>query len=48
MTLNSDTDLRAAKLREQLNYHNHRYYVLDEPEIPDVEYDMMQIGRAHV
>ena len=26
-------------LREALRYHNHRYYVLDDPEIPDAEYD---------
>ncbi|MFN8557784.1 MAG: NAD-dependent DNA ligase LigA [Dehalococcoidia bacterium] len=26
-------------LRSQLNYHNYRYYVLDEPEIADAEYD---------
>lgn len=32
---------RAAQLREQLEYHNYRYYVLDDPEIPDVEYDRM-------
>lgn len=32
---------RAAELREQLEYHNYRYYVLDDPEIPDVEYDRM-------
>jgi DNA ligase (NAD+) len=29
------------KLREQLNYHNHRYYVLDSPEISDAEYDKL-------
>lgn len=28
-------------LRDQLRYHNHRYYVLDDPEIPDAEYDRM-------
>ncbi|WGZ95813.1 MAG: NAD-dependent DNA ligase LigA [Candidatus Thiothrix putei] len=28
-------------LREQLRYHNHRYYVLDDPEVPDVEYDRL-------
>ncbi len=28
-------------LREALRYHNHRYYVLDDPEIPDAEYDRM-------
>ncbi len=30
---------RARVLREQLHYHNFRYYVLDDPEISDVEYD---------
>ncbi len=28
-------------LREQLRYHAYRYYVLDEPEIPDAEYDRL-------
>jgi len=28
-------------LREQLRYHNHRYYGLDEPDIPDAEYDRL-------
>jgi DNA ligase (NAD+) len=32
---------RAAELREQLQHHAHRYYVLDEPEIPDAEYDRL-------
>ncbi len=32
---------RAEALREQLRYHNHRYYVLDDPEIPDAEYDRL-------
>ncbi len=31
----------AAALREQLNYHNYRYYVLDDPEVPDAEYDRL-------
>jgi len=30
---------RVEKLRELINYHNHRYYVLDSPEISDAEYD---------
>ena len=30
---------RAAELRAELNYHNHRYYVLDDPEVSDSEYD---------
>ncbi len=28
-------------LREQVRYHAHRYYVLDEPEISDAEYDAL-------
>ena len=26
-------------LREQLRFHAYQYYVLDEPHIPDAEYD---------
>lgn len=29
------------KLREKINYHSHRYYVLDDPEITDSEYDLL-------
>ena len=32
---------RAAALREQLHHHAHRYYVLDDPELPDAEYDRL-------
>ncbi|MEK9659387.1 MAG: NAD-dependent DNA ligase LigA [Chloroflexota bacterium] len=32
---------RIAALREQLNLHNHRYYVLDSPLIADAEYDAL-------
>ncbi|MEJ2177656.1 MAG: NAD-dependent DNA ligase LigA [Gammaproteobacteria bacterium] len=28
-------------LREQLEYHNYRYYVLDDPQVPDAEYDRL-------
>ena len=28
-------------LREQIEYHDHRYYVLDDPEITDGEYDVL-------
>lgn len=34
---------RVEELRKQLNYHNYRYYVLDDPEIPDAEYDRMMM-----
>ena len=32
---------RAAALRELLHAHAHRYYVLDDPSIPDAEYDKL-------
>jgi DNA ligase (NAD+) len=32
---------RAAELRRQLELHNHRYYVLDDPLIGDDEYDAL-------
>lgn len=28
-------------LREKLNHHSYQYYVLDDPEIPDIEYDRL-------
>lgn len=33
--------VRAEELRDKLNYHSHKYYVEDAPEIEDYEYDMM-------
>lgn len=32
---------RIAELKKLLNYHAHRYYVLDNPEISDAEYDTL-------
>ena len=32
---------RAAWLRAELDRHNHAYYVLDAPSIPDAEYDKL-------
>ncbi|TNF08078.1 MAG: NAD-dependent DNA ligase LigA [Gammaproteobacteria bacterium] len=31
----------AAALRQQLHDHNYRYYALDDPSIPDAEYDRL-------
>jgi DNA ligase (NAD+) len=35
----ADAQLRVEELRDQLNYHSYRYYVLDDPEVSDAEYD---------
>ena len=33
--------MRAARLRDEINGHDYRYYVLDEPSVPDAEYDRL-------
>lgn len=43
---------RAARLKAELNRHSHAYYVLDNPTIPDAEYDRMfrelvELEQAH-
>jgi len=37
----SDIARRIEALRAEIRHHNHRYYVLDDPEIPDAEYDRL-------
>ncbi|MDY6931587.1 MAG: NAD-dependent DNA ligase LigA [Halobacteriota archaeon] len=32
---------RLEELRKSLQFHNHRYYTLDDPEISDAEYDSL-------
>ena len=43
----SKAEQRIAELREIINHHNYRYYVLDSPEISDAEYDelMMELKQ---
>ncbi|OUM92547.1 MAG: DNA ligase (NAD(+)) LigA, partial [Firmicutes bacterium ZCTH02-B6] len=36
-----DPAARIQELREQINYHNYRYYVLDDPVISDAEFDRL-------
>jgi DNA ligase (NAD+) len=32
---------RVEKLREEIEYHNYRYYILDHPAISDAQYDRL-------
>jgi DNA ligase (NAD+) len=50
--MNEDVQKRAAELRQALHRHNYLYYVLDEPEVSDAEYDrlmreLMALEAAH-
>jgi len=43
----SEAKRRVEELREQINYHDYRYHVLDDPEVSDAEYDeLMREVRA--
>jgi len=41
MSVPTEIAERARLLREQIEYHNYRYYALDAPEIPDAEFDRL-------
>lgn len=41
MAAPADAIERHNELKITLNHHSHQYYVLDEPEIPDAEYDRL-------
>lgn len=41
MTSDTPDAERVRDLREQLHHHAYRYYVLDEPQVPDAEYDRL-------
>lgn len=52
MSIPNNAALRAGELRDLLNKYNHLYYVADDPEITDSEYDRLfkelkQIETAH-
>ncbi|HQM55663.1 MAG TPA: NAD-dependent DNA ligase LigA, partial [Anaerolineaceae bacterium] len=38
---NSEERSEISQLRREINFHNYRYHVLEEPVISDYEYDMM-------
>lgn len=41
MNATTDASKRIAQLRDEINQHNYLYYVMDAPEIPDIEYDRL-------
>ena len=36
-----EAEAQAARLRREIEYHNYRYYVRDDPEISDAAYDAL-------
>lgn len=44
----SDAVKRARELSEEIRYHDYRYYVLDNPEISDREYDRLMEELAKI
>jgi DNA ligase (NAD+) len=38
-----EAKLRVEELRSLIAYHEHRYFVLDSPEIPDAEFDRLMV-----
>jgi len=43
-----DVERRLEELRDQIRYHEHRYYVLDDPEISDAEFDQLMNELKHL
>jgi len=41
MTASAATLKKVESLRSRIRHHNYRYHVLDEPEVPDAEYDRL-------
>ena len=42
-----EAQAKVEKLREELNEHNYRYYVLDSPTITDAEYDRLMRANCY-
>lgn len=43
MPASSDIEQSITRLRDEINHHNYQYYVLDEPQVPDAEYDRLML-----
>src|SRR3981081_1546550 len=42
-----DPAVRVEELRELIRRHEHAYYVLDQPEVSDAEYDALFLELRH-
>jgi len=40
--------IELTALREKIEYHNYRYYILDDPEVSDAEYDHLLQRLLHI
>ena len=52
MAKNAEIEKEIEKLREDIRYHEHRYYILMDPEISDVKFDklmhrLQEIEKEH-
>ncbi|MFK8067502.1 MAG: NAD-dependent DNA ligase LigA [Gammaproteobacteria bacterium] len=50
--MSEDAATKIQSLHKQINDHNYRYYVLDDPQVPDAEYDrlmreLIELEQAH-
>ena len=43
-----DPHLKYDNLKEVIRRHDYRYYVLDDPEISDIEYDILSVSYTHL
>jgi DNA ligase (NAD+) len=41
MSASTATQKKLDSLKDQIRHHNYRYHVLDDPEVPDAEYDRL-------
>src|SRR5579863_1732898 len=43
-----DLEKKVEALREKIRHHEYRYYVLDDPEISDLEFDQLMIELKRI
>ena len=48
MSVSEEVILKVKELRSELDKHNYSYYVLDDPSIPDAEYDRLLLSLKKI